>query len=200
MTAFLISLFVAVSGKNAQMPAQPSEAEIRFYEQVIATRDEARKICADVALIVKSTLDLYAVLDKKVAHPDDKAAIAIARIRLNDASTLTAPICEAFALLDDNRAAEITRKDFPRFQKEKMPTDTRSFYINIYKLALLELYDTLLWWNRHMITMNESAQKKPQPLVIKELLTGIAQDAAEMKRRLETVRKRYPVLPETTSP
>ncbi len=195
----LVILFEA-SFAQAQNAPRPSEAEIRFYEQVIATRDEARKMCAEMAVMVKSNLDLYAALDKKVSHPDDKAAVEIARTRLNEANTLAAPICEAFALLDDDRAADITKKDFPRFQKEKMPTDTRSFYINLYKLALLDLYDTILWWNRHMGAMNESAKKKPQPLVIKELLTGIVQDAAEMKRRLDAIKERYPILAEPTRP
>ncbi len=185
---------------DAQTTGRPSEAEIRFYERVIATRDEARKICAETVLIMKSNLDLYTALDKKVSHPDDKAAVDIAKMRMNEASVLAVPICEAFSLLDDDRAAEITKKDFPRFQKEKMPADTRSFYINLYKLALLDIHDALLWWNRHMIAMNESAKKKPQPLVIKELLTGIVQDAAEMKRRLDLIKDRYPILSEPARP
>jgi len=187
--AILLFSFFSVLGQTTL----PSEAEVRFYEQVIATRDEARTICIEIAAMVRSNLDLYTTLDKKVHHPDDKKAVALGIRYLNEASAIAAPICEAFNLLDDDRAADITKKDFPRFQKERMPTDTRSFYINLYKLALFDLRDTILWWNRAMETMRREMKKKPRELVIKELLTAIIQDAEIMRMRLETIRRRYPL-------
>lgn len=180
----------------AQAQKGPGEEEVRFYESIIATRDEGLAVCRTLAETVKANIQLYLSIDKKSAHPDDRAVTRTGGELLMEAFSLARGVCDAFALLDNDRAADIAKKDFPRFKKEKMPTDTRSFHINVFKLGLMEVNDAVGWWNRNMVEMNEGMKKKPQALVIKELLTATLRDAPEMRKRLDAIKKKYPVLME----
>ncbi|HNT26746.1 MAG TPA: hypothetical protein PKH10_01080 [bacterium] len=189
----LCAVLLPLSGQTQK---GPGEEEIRFYESIIATRDEGLAVCRTLAQTVKANIELYASIDKKSAHPDDRAVTRAGGELVMEAFTLAKGVCDAFAILDDDRAADIAKKDFPRFKKEKMPTDTRSFRINVIKLGLMEVHDAVGWWNRNMVEMNEGMKKKPQALVIKELLTATLRDAPEMRKRLDAIKKKYPVLTE----
>lgn len=195
MTALSLALLVALP-LSGQAQKGPSEEEVRFYESIIATRDEGLAVCRTLAETVKANIQLYLSIDKKSAHPDDRAVTRTGGELLMEAFSLARGVCDAFALLDNDRAADIAKKDFPRFKKEKMPTDTRSFHINVFKLGLMEVNEAVGWWNRNMVAMNGEAGKKPQALVIKELLTATLRDAPEMRKKLDAIKKKYPVLME----
>lgn len=190
-TAFFLLLLAALP-LFGQAQKGPSAAEVKFYESVIATRDEGLAVCRTVAQTAKSNIDLYAAIEKKATHPDDRAVTQAGTALVAEAFGMVKDICEAFSLLDDNKVADITKKEFPRFQKEKMPTDTRSFYINLFKLELMEVSDALAWWNRTMVAMNNGMKNKSQGALIKELLVQTLKDAPEMRKRLDAIKKRYP--------
>ncbi|HOW52325.1 MAG TPA: hypothetical protein PLV42_09820, partial [bacterium] len=62
-TTALILLSLAALPLFGQAQA-PSAAEVKFYDSIIATRDEGLAVCRTVAQTAKSNIDLYAAIEK----------------------------------------------------------------------------------------------------------------------------------------
>lgn len=174
--------------------AQTAE-EVKVYEQILEVRNEAQKMCAEIAQTVSANLGLYEAMMKKTGEKEAAKLLNDARSFVTETFKDSTESCKLFNSLDDNSVAEIVKNEFPMIKAQKLTPSTVSYKLNIWKLQIVELRQLILYWNRNMADIHTDNKKNDPAVAYAGVLNELKAELPVCTKKLEDIMKKYPKLP-----